>query len=433
MNRPATFDEAPTRMDTAVPEAVVEASGIEVLFQHVWMDDLPALLSHRSDQGWYPTGVPITIRSALAELAARILDGRASSWIIGTDHVVWVRWLPSGGPEEPKRAPGLAATIAWPDTSIPWRHALPGILARMPLAPPVPPERGAAVERADQIPDPLAGQTAPYPRPVDPRALGSLFAPGSADLAKAVYLGGAAHCLDPHDDRLPVVFARLLSWLPDRERTHPRSGTFADYEIPADISGSADRGLVNLFHYLTRAWFCPEEIRCRQPEFPLLAWQMVLDLSASLERSLPDLLRDLGAVVAAWDTADDLRHYLLENRILTYQQIDTCDRRAPRSLFVPGQVDAGWQWNRLLHYWGRSFLPLDEEDQLPRLAALLAQRIAVDHLFHLDAPERHASPRRYLRRLMYEALLPSENVAGMLRALTRYLPSLIRHPEVPFG
>jgi hypothetical protein len=207
---------------------------------------------------------------------------------------------------------------------------------------------------------------------------------------------------------------------------------FVDQPTQVEISASRNRGLVNLLHYLTLAWFCPEAIRRREPDFPVQAWQLVLELAARLGRSLPDLLADLGAVATAWDTTDDLRSFLLTQRVLTREQVAACDARAPRPLFSDSVPDAGWLWNRIMNYWGRALLPASDAE-LERLAALLAQRIAVDHLFHLDATDRTALPRRYLRRLLYESLLPRERREVMLRALARYVPSLLRHREVLLG
>ena len=73
----------------------------------------------------------------------------------------------------------------------------------------------------------------------------------------------------------------------------------------------------------------------------------------------------------------------------------------------------------------------------PRLNQVLdhvtAQRIAADHLFHLDAPHQRSLPHRYLRRLHYEALLSQERTAVMREAMAQYMPSLARASEVQFG
>lgn len=402
-----------------------------MVFEHAWLQRSTAPVRSAGALHWHPDDVPVPLRSLLVELTARGSSQRVCAWVITESHLVWARAFPAAARADGQRHARLAATIARPvDPEMPWRDALPEILTRLPLAPPAPPPDGAPVQQMCSV---TAPERPAPPRPIDPGRLAHLFEHGNTGLARAVYLGGHTHCYDPHDDRLPALFARLLSWLPAGEREHPRNGVFVDQPIPTDSSATLDRGMLTLLHYLTRAWFCPAPIWRRQRSFPVHAWQLVLDLSRHLERPLPDLLGGLGAVAAAWDTADDLRRYLLETRVLTHHRIEECDRRAPRPLFAHPEPDAGWQWNRILHYWGRSFLPLDEEE-LARLAALLAQRIAVDHLFHLDAPERASLPWRYLRRLLFEALLPHEQMDRLRRAVAHYLPSLPRHvAEVPIG
>ena len=404
-----------------------------MVFEHAWLQRSPTPSPRTGARHWHPDDVPVAIRGLLLELTARGSSQRVSAWIITESHLVWARAFPAAAQADERPHAKLAVTIARPvDPEAPWRDALPAILTRLPLAPPDPPADGTPAQQTCRVtaPDP---ERPASPRPIDPGRLAHIFEHGNTALARAVYLGGPAHCYDPHDEHLPALFARLLSWLPAGEREHPRNGVFVDQSIPPDSSATLDRGMLTLLHYLTGAWFCPAPIWRRQPSFPVHAWQLVLDLSLHLERPLPDLLGDLGAVAAAWDTADDLRRYLLETRVLSHHRIEQCDRRAPRPLFAPREPGAGWQWTRILHYWGRSFLPLDEAE-LSRLAALLAQRIAVDHLFHLDAPERASLPWRYLRRLLYEALLPHEHVDRLKRAVAHYLPSLPRHAaEVPIG
>lgn len=411
----------------------VKSPSIAVRYRGAWMQKHPSPSHRGSDFHWHPADVPARIRVELTSLLAGHRGERTSMWILADDHVVWARAFSAVAPGDPRRYTGLAATVAMPEPG-PWKHALLDILARMPLPRAAPCEADADTAAIDQTvhigTQPGEERTPVAPAAVSPERLRALFEP--TKIAQAVYLGGPAFCSDPHDPDLPVVLGHLLTWLPPAERAHPRKGVFGEQPMTPEISASQNRGLVNLLHYLTLAWFCPDAIRQREPEFPVQAWLLVLELCAALGRSLPDMLSDLGAVASAWDTAEELRSYLLSRRVLAYEQVAACDRRAPRPLFAPTVADAGWLWNRIVHYWGRSLLPASDEE-LGRLAALLAQRIAVDHLFHLDAPDRTSLPLRYVRRLLYESLLPGERRAVMNRAVARYVPSLFQHPEVPLG
>lgn len=409
----------------------VRSSSLAVRYRGAWMQKHPSPSHNGSDFHWHPADVPARIRVELASLLTRHRSERASLWLLAGDHVVWARSFSAMAPGDRRVYTGLAATVAMPEEG-PWQHAVHDILARMPLPPAAPctsSEAPAAVDRVEHVT--AAEDAAPVaPSAVPPERLRALFDP--TQIAQAMYLGGPAMCTDPHHEELPAIFGHLLTWLPPAERVHPRQGVFLDQPTHVEVSASKNRGMVNLLHYMTLAWFCPDAIRGHQPDFAVHAWQLVLELAAQLERSLPDLLAELGAVATAWDTTDELRSYLLAQRVLTYEQVTACDRRAPRPLFSDTVPDAGWLWNRIMNYWGRGLLPASDAE-LERLAALLARRIAVDHLFHLDAPDRTALPRRYLRRLLYESLLPRERCQAMTGALARYMPSLFQHPEVPFG
>lgn len=404
---------------------------LAVRYRGAWMQKHPSPSHHGSDFHWHPADVPARIRVELASLLARHRSERASLWILAEDHVVWARSFSATAPGDRRVYTGLAAIVAVPEEG-PWQSAILDILAHMPLPPAAPCtslREAADMDRLAHVrsiedPAPVA------PSAVAPERLRALFDP--TQIAQAVYLGGPALCTDPLDPELPAVFGHLLTWLPPAERAHPRQGLFLDQPTHVEVSASKNRGMVNLLHYLTLAWFCPDAIRGHQPGFAVQAWQLVLELAAHLGRTLPDLLAELGDVAAAWDTTEDLRSYLLTQRVLSYEQVAACDRRAPRPLFSDSVPDAGWLWNRIMNYWGRALLPASDAE-LERLVALLARRIAVDHLFHLDAPDRTALPRRYLRRLLYESLLPHERCQAMTGALARYLPSLFQHPEVPFG
>ena len=441
-------------------QPVANPATFEVVFRNVWMQKHPTPSHRQSDFHWHPEDVPASIRVALSELLARYRGEQVSIWLIGTSYVAWARLFSDTAPGERLRYTGLAACIAQPQQSS-WRHAIPEIFANLKLPPAAPWRSEGAVSiepwsrsvpvrpgmrpgdessgsstarpgrgRSATVDPSTLAATALRPAGIDADMLSALCDPGQ--IAQAVYLGGPAQASDPYDERLPTLLGRLLTWLPIDESAHTRSGAFLGRPGDVEVSASTNRGLVNLLHYLTRAWQCPETIYRRDPGFPERAWLLVLELSASLGRSLPDLLDDLGRVAAAWDTTDDLRTFLLTRRILTRQQIARCDHHAPRPLFSDSVPDAGWMWNRLLHYWGRNLVPVSDYE-LTNLAALLAQRVAVDHLFHFDAPDRIGLPRRYLRRLIYESLLPKERLDTMTHAVAQYAPSLFHQSEVPLG
>ncbi|WP_428261278.1 hypothetical protein [Haliangium sp.] len=399
-----------------------------IRFRNVWMQKHPTPSHRGSDFHWHPNDVPATVRVELSELLSRYRADRMSLWVINEDHVVWARAFTAVAPGDPRRYTGLAACVAQPEGE-PWQHAMGEIFATMRLPPPTPYDPATAIAE-HSLPLPPVPDTVTAPAPVASETLAGVVS--ATQIAQAVYLGGPTYSPDPYAPELPAYLGRLLTWLPTEERAHPRRGAFIDRDPQNEISASTNRGLINLLHYLTLAWCCPPSIRERSPDFPERAWQLVLELSANLNRSLPDLLGDLGRVAAAWDTTDDLRQFVLAQRVLTRAQVSACDQRAPRPLFADTIPDAGWLWNRIMHYWGRALLPARDEE-LDRLAALLAQRIAVDHLFHLDAPGRVGLPRRYLRRLVFESLLPQERRAEMTRALARYAPSLFTEPEVSLG
>ncbi len=438
----------------------------DVVFRNAWMQKHPTPSHGQSDFHWHPGDIPARIRVALSELLTRYRSERASVWLIGADFVAWAQLFSDTAPGERRRYTGLTTCIAQPQQAS-WRHAIPEIFANLRPPPPTPWTAGSAASTEPwrmsaparpALPDELSEPAPPAPSrraptnppsgraPTgDPNASAPLaLLPARIDgdqltalcdpsqIAQAVYLGGPARAADPYHADLPTLLGRLLTWLPTEEGAHTRSGAFRAQQNDVEVSASTNRGLVNLLHYLSRAWLCPESIHSRDPGFPERAWLLVLELSASLGRSLPDLLDDLGRVAAAWDTTDDLRTFLLTNRILSRKQINACDSHAPRPLFAESVPDAGFMWNRLMHYWGRALLPVDDQE-LMGLARLLAQRIAVDHLFHLDAPDRVGLPRRYLRRLAYESLLPKARLDVMIHALAHYAPSLFRPLEVPFG
>ncbi|MEM9488662.1 MAG: hypothetical protein AAGC55_05930 [Myxococcota bacterium] len=393
---------------------------------------------------WHPPGLPGAIRATLSDLATRERGQTSSLWIIDSSYLAWARTFSAVAPGESRRYTGIVATIAQAhgtsngtgngSSARAWSESLPEILSRLRPAPAAPHSRAAdgdpaSAGEAFTLTDPPG---ADRPLAVDPDSLVRLFDDRDPQLAHAVYSGGPAYSKGPGADRLPALFGRLLSWLPAAERARPRTGVFT-----ADPRGQDPGGMDTMVHYLTAAWFCPAAIRARRHDYALACWQLVFDLARGQTRDLaPDLAHNAGPpdrpvlpvlfdqlteLARAWDTADNLRRYLAARHSVTADDLAACDRRAPSPLYSGQAADAGWLWNRLLHYWGRGFLP---DRVLPQLAELLARRIAVDHLFHLDSPDDAALPERYLRRLRYEALLTRSRVADIARAVAQHLPSL---------
>ncbi|MCG8424988.1 MAG: hypothetical protein MJE77_44470 [Proteobacteria bacterium] len=418
---------------------------MRVVFRHAWMQKHPTPSNRGGDFHWHPSGaIPPAIRSTLGELTTRERGQKASLWIIDPSYVAWARTFAAVSPGDQRRYTGLAATIAQPAgdramSGSTWSRSLPGVFAALPLVPAVPLDGsndrivgrpaaplgdGYALHCTLEGPADAAEKSGP--QAVEPDLLRRLFDDGERRLAGALYRGGPATSRDAHSEHLPGTVGKLLSWFPPNERIRPRTGVFTARSVGVEKLGQSD-GVANFFHYLTRAWFCPAAISRRRPGYALDCWQLVLDLSA---RALPELFADLTRMATAWDTAENLYRYLVDCGALSPDELAACEARAPRPLYNDAVSDAGWLWNRLLHYWGRGFLP---ERLLPQLADLLARRIAIDHLFHLDAPDDDSLPGRYLRRLRYEALLPQERVAAMMGAVSQTLPSLSPHSEVYLG
>ena len=403
---------------------------MRVVFRHAWMQKHPSPSNQRGDFHWHPSGIPSAIRGTLTDLVTRERRQKASLWIIDGSYAAWARSFAALSPVDDRRYTGLAITIAQPKDSDPaggeaeWSKSLPEVLARLPLAEAAPWTSATELEPQSCQLDSAPGANRPLA--VDPGSLERLFRHGERNLARSLYRGGAVQSREPHAERLPALLGRLLSWLPPGERAEPRVGVLTDRPIASEARPSGE-GIDNLLHYLTGVWFCPAAISRRWPGYAIDCWQLVFDLASRSTSPLAELFGDLTHLAQAWNRAEDLYNYLIDGGALSASQIAQCDARAPRPLYDRAVSDAGWLWNRLLHYWGRGFLP---GELLPGLAGLLARRIAADHLFHLDAPDDTALPMRYLRRLRYEALLPRARVNAILDAMTSHLPSLSFDPEV---
>lgn len=422
---------------------------MNAIYNHAWMQKHPTPTNGSGDFHWHPDTLPSAIRATLTELATRGRGRPASIWIIDSRYVAWARTFTAVAPSDRRRYTGLAATIGQPEgpsasenpgrdsgqnasrkvdplePPSPWSADLPGLFTHMPLPEARPFATGQALG---------ASQTRPahpdaMPTPVAPDTLRELFDDRDPDVAGAVYHGGQAYTRGAHDNRLPKVFGQMLSWIPAADRSQPRTGMFTENRAVVERP-ERDRATDNLLHYLSAAWMCPAVIHRARPDYGRTVWHLVGELAASSGRSMPEVFAELTEVALSWDDAAQLLAFLRRQDLFSHADLDDCDRRAPSPLMAPSAADAGWLWNRLLHYWGRGFLTGVTPVQLARVLAL---RVVADHLFHLDAPSQRDLPERYLRRLRYEALLPRERVQDLHEALGRCIPSVSPTREVQLG
>lgn len=366
-------------------------------WHHAWMQKHPSPTHRGRDFHWHPDTVPRSVRTRLAELASGAGRAPASLWLVTAEHVAWARTFAAASPGEGRGYTGMAATVAARGGLDP-----ADLLASMPLAD-ARPFAGDALEsrspiRALQPLTPVAGP------------LCHLVPAADGGLARALLLDGNAAAADPGAAELPALLAALLTWLPADERRRPRSGA-----LTATTTASPDRdpSLRNLVHYLSRCWYSPGSHGAR-------TWALVLD-RAEQRGGLRPAFAQLTRVAEAWETAGELEAYLQRCGILSPEMVARCDATAPAPLRSAAARDAGWLWNRVLHYWGRGFLdPAIGE----RLADTLADRVVADHLFSLDRPGAIDRPERYLRRLHYEALLPLASAAALRAAVNQRIPTL---------
>jgi hypothetical protein len=136
----------------------------------------------------------------------------------------------------------------------------------------------------------------------------------------------------------PRRLGQLLAWLPAEARVRSRQGLLAVEERAAPPLRDVDE---NIAHYLARGWTHPDG---------LAAWRLL----GAGDRPLVELFEWLGTVSAAWDSAAALERWLRDG--LGDEAVARCDAAAPAPLFAEA-ADAGMLWNRVLHYWGRGFLP----------------------------------------------------------------------------
>jgi hypothetical protein len=310
----------------------------------------------------------------------------------------------------------LAGVLLRPGPSDDDRRAWPGILAGALLGLALPPAAPYAGESTAARPLAAAPAAMLAVAPSLRRELVGDDGEGWAALLRGLGHGGAAALARPTDDRLPDVAGRALSWLPPAMAARPRVGFAVEQGAPADKL----RGELRQLYYYMGCAVAPAA--GLEPGYPAQAWRRVLELADAGGHDLGRLFAELTRLAGAWDTAPGLRGYLVQSGVVDDALVAACDRRAPAPLFADSVPDAGWQWNRLLHYWGRGFLPADELPE--RLAAVLALRIVADHLFRLDHPEAVDQPGRYLRRLQLEALLSHGARERILSGLRARLPGL---------
>jgi hypothetical protein len=368
-----------------------------VIWRHAWLQKHPSPTHAGRDFHWHPDTVPGSVRGRLAELAAAAGRAPASLWLVTGEHVAWARTFAATAPGERRGYTGIAAVVADRGGRDPAE-----MLASAPAAG-VGPFAG----------EPLAtrGSLARLP-PLAPvaGALARLVPAPDGTLARAVLQDGNASAADPGAAELAGLLAALLTWLPD-DRGRDRSGAFTAAATPAVERDPARR---NLVHYLTRCWYSGDAGHGAR------TWALVLDLAARAG-DLATAFSRLTRVAEAWETAAELEAFLRKSEVLPAELIARCDAQAPAPLRSAAARDAGWLWNRVLHYWGRGFL---DHAIAERLADTLATRVVADHLFHLDRPDAVDLPQRYLRRLQYEALLPAAGVEALRSAVSRRIPTL---------
>jgi hypothetical protein len=393
-----------------------------VVVQNVWQQKHPTPTHSSWEFHFHPRGLPPAIAERIAAMDVGLASAPQTAWSIDGDRLIWLRSFVAIVPSEQRRYTGIAGVVAAPapGDEAAWGGVLPSLLGGLELPPAQPWAEGAGS-------DARTIRIEPAPMAIVNDATWTQFPPGletARTLAHALVLGGAVGAQAPLDDRLPALWGALSSWLPPGARALPRAGSFVE-GTASPRARTHPPAARNLLHYLARAWVPHPDLAqgAGAPELPRTVWRMVHDVSRG-GVNLVDLFDELTLIADVWDAGEDLRRYLAR-RAFTEEEIAACDRVAPSPLF-DREGDARQLWNRVLNYWGRGFLrrPSDEAGLLGRLATILAYRILVDHLFHLDSPVDADRPRRYLRRLEYEAALARERVTAVLSALGNTMPTL---------
>jgi len=355
----------------------------------IWQQKHPTPSHAGSDFHWHvqpalPPALTIAVTAQLAALDLALVGG-GSGFAVAPGWFAWARSFSAEVPSEQRGYVGLAGVVVVGEEL---GATLPSLLTSVELPAAAPFDGGFSAAS-------LAGAPT-APAPVDGRDYDAVL-----PLARLCVAGGRATVDAPGDAGWPRRLGQLLAWLPAEARVRSRQGLLAVEERAAPPLRDVDE---NIAHYLARGWTHPDG---------LAAWRLL----GAGDRPLVELFEWLGTVSAAWDSAAALERWLRDG--LGDEAVARCDAAAPAPLFAEA-ADAGMLWNRVLHYWGRGFLPGAEE----RLARALAGRVLVDHLVRLDGGDADL-PLRYLRRMRYEALLPSPRATIFAQALRRALPGAV--------
>lgn len=392
-----------------------------IVFQPFWQQKHPT----PSHAGWdfhvHPHAATERVQPLVAEMDVRQRGGSgASAWLVAEDAVVWVRTFSAFATSEQRQYIGVTGVIATPHTPADrasFTRQLPAIFEALSLPEAEPFTQGTNDAAATRSLNTMALARVPVETLADV---------GIADVEQLISMtcaGGTLGALHPNHASLPALVGRLLTWLPESTASAPRHA----YVVPL-ARARADAAPVaaarNLYHYLASAAVPRPPLDQADAEFAARAWRLVLDLARTSGAPLDELFRDLTAVADAWGTATALGDYVKSRGTLQPDEIDRCDRIAPAPLFANTVPDAGWLWNRIVHYWGRGYF--GDGAVLDRLARLLAFRVVVDHLYRLDHPDAHGRPWRHIGRLYFESLLTGDRRAVVAQALAQKLPSLFQ-------
>ncbi len=373
-----------------------------VLIEEVFQQKHPTPSNGSWEFHWHPRAAEGPVAQALGALDLGLGGGGEAAWVIERDFCVWVRSFSADVPSEQRSYVGLAGAVVRPapGSEDEWPAVVPAALMALRLPPAEPATGPAGRESMDLLPSAvLHGE--------------DLVGIDAHALARAVALGGRLGAPQPADDRLPALWGSVLTWLPPSSRATPRRGTIVAGNVPVPKDPLA---VENVVHYLARA------LAARDADFARRTWTLIEEAAEASSRDLWRFFEELLRVADAWDDARGLARYL-RAQVLTGEEIARADAAAPAPLFAE-DGDAGHLWNRVVHYWGRGFLRGDRLDQ--RLGGLLAKRVLIDHLVHLDEAGARDLPGRYIRRLRYEALIPVEQARILARELRKTMPSLKR-------
>jgi hypothetical protein len=374
----------------------------KVIVEEIFQQKHPTPSNGEWEFHWHPRSAEGPVTQALAGLDLALGHGGEAAWVIESGFCAWVRSFQAEVASEQRGYVGLAGAVVRPapGDEDEWEAVLPAALMALRLPPAVPATAPAAREAMELLPSAvLPGE--------------DLLGIDAHALARAASLGGRLAAPNPADERLPALWGRVLSWLPPSDRTYTRRGTVVAGPVVATKDPLATE---NVVHYLARALAAPADPFARR------TFTLIEEACDAASTRIWGYFEDLLRVADAWDDAAGLEAHL-RARILTEEEIVTADSVAPAPLFAEDK-DAGLLWNRVVHYWGRGFLQGKRLEE--RLGALLAKRVLIDHLVHLDEPEARDLPGRYIRRLRYEALISEERAKLLAREVQKTMPSLTK-------